>query len=187
MTKNKNNIFLLQDLAIILLSIVFAITLIKFTPLEQIVTATEGAERIASFISGMFFTSVFTTSPAIAVLSEIGQKYSIINTAFFGALGAVIGDLIIFRFVRDRFSVHLMTLLKQKGSIKRFTHLFKLPFFRWFTFFIGGIIIASPLPDELGISILGFSKVKPWLFVFVSFVFNFIGIYLIITAARIIQ
>ena len=68
--------------------------------------------------------------------------------------------------------------------VKRLRALFKMKFFRWFTFFLGGIIIASPLPDELGIGLLGFSKMKVSWFVPVSFVFNFIGICLIGLVAR---
>ena len=61
--------------------------------------------------------------------------------------------------------------------------LFKLRSFRWLTFFAGGFIIASPLPDELGIALLGFSKLKTSLFVPLSFTFNFLGICLIGIAA----
>ena len=60
----------------------------------------------------------------------------------------------------------------------------KLKFFRWLTFLVGGLIIASPLPDELGISILGFSKMKVSWFIAISLVFNFIGILLIGVVAR---
>ena len=41
---------------------------------------------------------------------------------------------------------------------------------------LGGIIIASPFPDELGISLLGFSKMKTTAFIPVSLIFNFLGI-----------
>ena len=49
---------------------------------------------------------------------------------------------------------------------------------------LGGIIIASPFPDELGISLLGFTKTKTNAFIPVSLVFNFIGILLIGIVAR---
>ena len=62
--------------------------------------------------------------------------------------------------------------------------LFKFKFFRWLTWLIGGLIIASPLPDELGISLLGFSKAKTSLFIVLSFVFNFLGILFIGWVAR---
>src|SRR3989344_1626456 len=177
MGKNKNN--LIKDVAIVLLSIMLAVLLVKTQALARILTSTKEMEIIGSFIAGMFFTSIFTTVPAIVTLGEIAQANSVILTAFFGGMGAVVGDLIIFRFVRDRFSEDLMALVATKSGKARLKSLFRLKIFRWLTFLIGGIIIASPLPDELGISFLGFSKTKTSLFIPLSFLFNFFGILII--------
>ena len=62
--------------------------------------------------------------------------------------------------------------------------LLKLKLFRRVSFFVGGLIIASPLPDELGISLFGFSKIKMSWFIPLSFIFNFIGIVLIGVVAQ---
>ena len=182
MTKNSNN--LLQDMAIIVLSIVIAVVLAKTGALADILTSSKESGRLGSFIAGIFFTSIFTVAPAAVTLGALAQADSIAQTALFGAFGAVLGDLIIFRFVRDRFSVHLMELLRERGGGRRTVTLFRLKSFRWLTFLAGGLIVASPLPDELGISLLGFSKLKTSLFIPLSFVFNFAGIFLIGIAAR---
>lgn len=177
MDNNKNN--LIKDIAIISLSIIVAVLLIKTQTLAIILTSTKELEIIGSFIAGMFFTSIFTTAPAIVTLGEIAQANSVLLTAFFGSLGAVVGDLIIFRFVKDRFSEHLMTLINTKNSKARLKSLLRLKLFRWLTFLIGGLIISSPLPDELGISLLGFLKTKTLFFIPLSFLFNFFGILII--------
>ena len=176
--------FILQDMAIIALSIIIAIILARTDVLITILTSTQELELLGSFIAGLFFTSVFTTAPAIVTLGEIAQANSLVPTALFGALGAVIGDLIIFRFVRDKLSDHLLKIIKHEGMGKRTRVLLRLKWFRWFTFLAGGLIIASPLPDELGISLLGFSKMKTFLFIPLSFTFNFAGILLIGLAAK---
>src|SRR3990167_10972742 len=106
MDKRKKNI--IKDITIISLSIIVAVLLVRTQTLARVFTSTKEMEIIGSFIAGMFFTSIFTTAPAIVTLGEIAQANSVILTAFFGGLGAVVGDLIIFRFVRDRFSEHLM-------------------------------------------------------------------------------
>ena len=175
----SNRIFLFEDTGISVLSVLVAIVLPKTNVLISIISATREMELIGTFIAGMFFTSIFTTAPAIATLGELAQQNSVIVTALVGALGAVTGDLIIFRFVRDRFSKHLATLLSHSTVSKRLRALFHLRFFRWFTVLFGGLIIASPLPDEIGISILGFSKMGVKWFIPVSFIFNFIGILII--------
>src|SRR3989344_5105793 len=125
-TSNRKNNFLLQDTAIVILSVIVAVILAKTGVLIKILTSTQELELLGSFIAGMFFTSIFTTAPAIITLGEIARANSILPTAIFGAMGSVMGDLIIFRFVRDRFSEHLMEIVKYQGVGKRIKLLLKL-------------------------------------------------------------
>lgn len=74
--------------------------------------------------------------------------------------------------------------LAENGARGKIKALINLRLFRWVSFALGALIIASPLPDELGISLLGFSKMKTVWFVPVSYVFNGIGILLIGAVAR---
>jgi len=179
MNTHNNKNFLMQDIMLIVLSVIFAVVLVKTDLLIKILTSTRELEFLGSFISGIFFTSIFTTAPAIVTLGELARANSIASVAILGAMGAIIGDMIIFRFIRDRFSEHLMELVKHQGIGKRIKVLLKLRLFRWLTFLTGGLIIASPLPDELGIGLLGFLKIKTPRFILISFLFNFIGILLI--------
>ena len=182
MNHYKNN--LMKDIAVIALSILIAIILVKTGVLTNILASSRELKLLGSLIAGMFFTSVFTTAPAIVTLGEIARANSIVLTAIFGAMGAVVGDIIIFRFIRDRLSEHLLELVKHQGAGKRFKVLLKLKYFRWLTFLMGGLIIASPFPDELGIGLLGFSKMRIWWFILLSFTFNSIGILLIGLVAK---
>ena len=176
MSSRTKNSFFLHDLSIVALSILIAIILVKANILDDILQSTSGFSVLGSFIAGMFFTSVFTTAPAIVTLGEIAKHDSLLPTALFGALGALLGDIIIFQFIRDELSVHFVELVKHNSVWKRYHALFRLKYFRWFTFMLGGLIIASPFPDELGISLLGFTKTKTNVFIPISFVFNFLGI-----------
>ena len=182
--QNPTNGFLLHDTLVIILSIGLAVVLVKTEVLMKILTSTRELEFLGSFIAGLFFTSVFTTAPAIVTLGEIARINSIIWVAFFGALGAVVGDLIIFRFVRDRFAKHVLELMSHRHKKERIQVLLKLKLFRWLSFFVGGLIIASPLPDEFGIGFFAFSRMKTGWFIPLSLFFNFIGIFLIGLVAR---
>jgi hypothetical protein len=168
--------YLFQDLIIIAVSICVAILLVKTQAFDVFLKSTKDSLPLSSFVAGLFFTSIFTTAPAIIALTEIAHITSIFYVAFFGALGAMMGDFLIFRFMRDRLGEHLTEVIQHqlKGNKIHFKHHLKL--FKWGTFFIGGLIIASPLPDEIGIGLLGFSKMKTKWFVPLSFIFNFIGI-----------
>lgn len=170
----QNN--LTKDFGIVVLSIVVAILLIKTGAIKEVLKWTRDMWIIDSFVAGMFFTSIFTTAPAMVAFGEIARSaQSVFFVAFFGGLGALCGDAIIFRFMRDRFGEDIMQLARGSGESK-LRSIMRLKFFRWLTFFLGALVIASPLPDELGLAMLGFSKTKTSLFIPVSFVFNFLGI-----------
>src|SRR3989344_1700542 len=181
---HRRNNLLLQDMAIIVLSVGIAVVLVKTNIFGKVLTSTKELELLGSFVAGMFFTSVFTTVPAIVTLGEIAHANSVILTAILGSMGALAGDLIIYKFVRDRLSEYLMELIKYQGGGKRVRMLFRLKYFGWLTFLVGGFIIASPLPDELGVSLLGFLKMRMRFFIALSLVFNFVGILLIGIVAK---
>src|SRR3989338_5890405 len=165
---NNNKYNLIKDTSIIALSVLIAIILVKAEVLVSILASSKELELFGSFIAGMFFTSIFTVAPATVVLAEIAQVNSIFWVALFGGVGAMIGDLIIFRFVKNRLSDDILYLLKKSKS-ERLVSIFRLRIFRWLIAFLGALIIASPLPDELGLAMIGFSKIKTSLFIPISF------------------
>ena len=165
----------MRDLGIIILSIVIAIILVKTGAFKSLLTSTQELRFIGSFVAGIFFVSVFTAAPATVVLAEIAQSNSIFWVAFFGGIGALVGDLIIFRFIKDRLSEDFLYLIKKSKS-ERLISIFQLKLFRWLIPFIGALIVASPLPDELGLTMMGLSKMKTSLFIPLSFLLNFLGI-----------
>lgn len=166
----------LSDIGIIISSLVIAYLLIKTNLMYDVVRLTNGFWYLDSIVAGAFFTSMFTAAPASVALATIAQHSpSIFSVAFFGAVGAVCADLLIFRFIKNNLGNDIFYLIgKEKGT--KFKHLFKLKLFRWITFFLGGLVIASPLPDELGLAMLGLSKARTSSLALMSFVFNFLGI-----------
>ena len=164
-----------RDLGMIALSIFIAVILAESGAIAKLVSYSASLEVFSSFIAGIFFTSVFTTAPAIVALFEISQTTPILHVAFFGALGALVGDLVIFRFFKNRISEDMVMLLSRSGRLK-LKYLLKISYLRWLMIFVGGLIIASPLPDELGLMLMGFSKLDSRSFGILSFVFNFLGI-----------
>ncbi len=181
----RNSHLLLDDFLMFAFSILVAIILLKTNTIANLLTTTKELEIVSIFVAGMFFTSIFTTAPAMVALAELSQYVdSLWMFAFFGGLGAMVVDVILFEFVKNNFSDHILDNIKKKRLRHKLAHIFKSKLFRVVSFVIGAIIIASPLPDELGISLMGFSKTKISFFVIVSFVFNFIGIFLVGLAGR---
>lgn len=169
-----------HDILVLLLGIIIAVVIVKTGILKEILMVTKGILFVDSFISGLFYTSGFTTPIAFVALSELAVNSSLLNVAFFGALGAVVGDVLIFKFLRDRIDKDIVFILKSNSLMKRVKAVFHLKLFRWVSFFIGGLILAAPLPDELGLAFMGLSKTKTWVFVIISFAFKFTSILLIV-------
>jgi len=174
---------LIKDFCIIGISVVIAIVIVKTDIVHDVFAATKEMKILTSFIAGIFFISAFTAVPAGVVLYELAKNNSVLTVAFFGALGGVVGDFIIFRFIKDSLGEDLKFLLKKVRS-KRVKLVFKLKLFRWLTPLLGALIIASPLPDELGIALLGFSKMKTAYFIPLSFILDFSGIFIIALIAK---
>ncbi len=171
-----------QDIGIIALSVLVAVLLGKSGALETFLVTVGEWRLVGSFLAGMLFTSVFTAAPAAVLLGELAQANSVWDVAAVGAFGALAGDYLIFRFVRDRLSEDIRSLLGHK--VRRLPKIWKLPSARWLTIILGMIIIASPLPDEIGIALLGFMKTRKKDFFLLSLVANFLGILAIGLVAR---
>ncbi len=144
---------IIRDLGVVFLSVIIAILLLRANIVQTILLQTRGIELISSFIAGIFFTNVFTAAPATVVLAQLASSNSLFLVAFVGSLGALLGDFIMFRFIKDALADDIMYLLGKAGHY-RFFSIFHTRLFRSLMPFIGGLIIASPLPDALGLALL---------------------------------
>ena len=172
-----------QDFYILLASIAVAWAIVHFGAVDTALAYPGLNILLAAFIAGMFFTSVMTTAPAMAVLGALSFHGDPLVLAVVGGAGAVCGDYLIFAFVRDRLGDDFAYLIKHTGT-QRFFKMFHRKTFRWVLPFVGGLIIASPLPDELGLTLLGLARMRTSRFLLLSFAFNSIGILLIALAAH---
>lgn len=138
---------------------------------------------LGSFITGIFFVSTFTIAPASLVLFHLAQDYNAFIIAVTAGAGAVIGDLLIFRFFKDQIFIEFAPIMKRLRRTGFLTP-FKSPYFAWVTPVMGAIIIASPFPDEIGIGMMGLTKIKQWQFMVLTYVLNTLGILIIVLLAQ---
>jgi hypothetical protein len=181
----KSGYALLYDVIIIALGIFATFVLVKFGVIDALVYSLRDYTALASFVAGVFFTSTFTIAPASVALVNIAAHAPLPIVATWGALGAMCGDLILFFFIRDRFAADLKSALPTR-KIKHFMHSFHFGFLKWLSPVLGALIIASPLPDELGISLMGMSKIRTSVLMPISYVMNFLGVYIIVGFANLI-
>ncbi|KKW11080.1 MAG: hypothetical protein UY50_C0021G0014 [Parcubacteria group bacterium GW2011_GWA2_49_9] len=174
-----------EDILAICVGILLAWVLITSGMFAQLLASTDTGRIVESFFVGLFFTSAFTLAPAGIFLAQLSETISPWTVAFFGALGAMCGDLILFLFIRDRLADDVKGMFP-KASVRRFLNSFHLGFWKWLAPLLGALIIASPLPDEFGISLLGLSRTRMALFLPISFVMNFLGVLLVAAVASIL-
>ncbi len=175
---------LLVDVVIISLSIYAAIYLSRSGGLQYLFDLVGDNLVVASLLTGLFFTSFFTTPLAIAMFANIAHEGNIFLIALLGGAGAVVGDSLLFFFVRDRI-VKDSSFLMSGPRWKRILKIFKKRRFRRILPVVGAIIIASPLPDELGLALLGVSTLSRTQFFLLSYSMNTLGIFIILLLAQI--
>jgi len=103
--------------------------------------------------------------------------------AFFGALGAMIVDVLIITFVRKDIVADLDGL-SERTLKHHLIKVFHFGFLKWIGFVVGMLFLATPLPDELGLMLIGISKVRSRMLPLVFFIAHFMGILTIISVAN---
>lgn len=170
-----------RDGLIIAVSIVGAYLLAESHIIERLIT--DGYVPLQALIVGFFFTSLLTIAPAGVAFAEMGQTIDPVTLSLWGAAGAVVGDLLLFFFIRDSLSEDMLMLLRGSWG-RKITALFHTPYLSWAIPLCGALVIASPLPDELGIAMLGLSKTDLRFLIPISYAMNFLGIFLVTWSAH---
>lgn len=177
---------LLFRTAVFILSLSFAWWLIKSGDLQSLVETVIPSRFVTEIIAGVFYTSFLTSPISVAMLVVLAKGENPILTALFAGLGAVLGDIIIIKLFRGGLSVDLSLLLRQLQfeRINRFLQKLHLSFV---IPLLGVLIIASPFPDELGLLMLGASKLKYREIVILTYILNTAGILLIVIPINLIS
>jgi hypothetical protein len=168
------------DAFILLFSIVAAVLLAHLGVFTHLLTLAQSFQLTGAFIAGIFFTSMFTVGISSVAFVEIANSGNITGIALAGALGAVFGDMILFLFIRDNLASDLKEIMK-RASYRRFIAHFHGGMFRTLSPLLGALVIASPLPDELGLTLMGMSKMRSILMIPITFLMNFLGIFAILS------
>jgi uncharacterized membrane protein YdjX (TVP38/TMEM64 family) len=135
------------------------------------------------FIAGICFSFGFSTPFAIGFFI-ISNPSNILLAALIGGLGALVSDLLIFKIIRFSFMDEFKRLKKSRPIVEvdrmldsHWIHGVK----NYLLFVFAGLVIASPLPDELGVSMLaGLTRIKVYLLAIISFIMNSFGIFIML-------
>lgn len=139
---------------------------------------------VSALFGGMLFAFGFGAPFGVAILATIADDVNILVGAAIGGFGALVTDYLLFKFIRltfndeiARFKNSKMFGLFQGLLIRRIPP--KVSFY--ISIGIAGIVIASPLPDEVGVAMLaGLTTVRERTFAMISFVLNTLGILVVL-------
>ena len=136
----------------------------------------------SAILAGALFVSTFTMATAVLILTTLASSLSPIEIVLLGGVGAVLTDILIFRFAREGIDREIEPIYKQitGGHLKKLLH---TKYFGWTLPVLGTLIIMTPLPDELGVSLLSMSKISTEKFIIISWISHTLGMFLLVSAS----
>ena len=149
-----------------------------------------GYGYLSIFIGGVLFSFGFTTPFALAIFAEMATHTHPFIAAPIAGMGALLSDILIFDLIRysifhseierlrsSRLVMRIHALIHHENISERMRRMILWSF--------AGIIIASPLPDEFGVSLVSsITHIQPRQFALLCFCLNTAGVLLILLGAR---
>lgn len=175
-----------KGLTFIAISILLTIFLSKNNSLNQTIFSVSQIPILGSFIAGVLYVSASTAPFGVFLLLALSKNLSAIEISIIAGLGGVAADFFLFRFFRSNILSEITSIYNKLGG-SRLTKLMRHRFLRWSLPVIGAIIIASPFPDEIGIALMGISKIKTYQFVLLSLFLDISGVFLLVSAFSLIK
>lgn len=175
-----------KGLTLVFTSILLTIFLSKYNFLNEGLFNLKHTPFLGSFIAGILYVSASTAALGILMLSDLAKRLSPIEIAIIAGLGGAVADFTLFRFFKGYLISEITPIYNKLGG-KHLTQLMHHKYFRWSLPIVGAIIIASPFPDELGISLMGLSKIKTYQFVLLSLALDITGVFLLVSAFSLIK
>ncbi len=170
-----------KGLTLVFISIILTIFLSKYNFLNQALFNLRHIPFFGSFIAGILYVSASTVALSILIFSDLSKTLSPIEIAIIAGIGGTVADFVLFRFFKGDILSEITPIYNKLGG-KHLTKLMRHRSLRWSLPIIGAIIIASPFPDEIGVTLMGLSKIKTYQFVLLSLFLDISGIFLLVYA-----
>ncbi len=164
-----------HNLALLAFGLISAIIISRLPFFETIIQSVSQLGFIGAFLSGLLFASTFTVATGGLLLINLSNTLNPLLLIIFGVLGAVSADLLIFLFVKDQISTEVTPIYEKFIAHHHLKKILHTRYFSWTLPVLGALIIASPLPDELGVSLMGISAMTISKFALISLFSHTIG------------
>lgn len=172
------------QIALLFLGVAIAVALGRSDLVQSIANSGTTGMVAATFIFGAMYSSMLTVAPATVGLFELAAAgVPIWMLALIGGFGATLTDITLFQIIKLGFIDEVIAHLKRhaEGSL---SHLFQIPLVKTLVVIVGAVSIATPIPDEIGLAMMGIGQARWSLVAAMGFVFNTLGIACIGLIAR---
>ncbi|MBI2601148.1 hypothetical protein HYW42_04285 [Candidatus Daviesbacteria bacterium] len=169
-------------LFIFILIVIFSYFLIQSTDTSLLSDRSLFLKSLVALVSGVFYTSFLTSPLAVVILVVLGQTTNIFSVTLLAGIGAVAGDMLIVKSFR--FIFRQLSFVSHSNSFNNLKKQFIKYHLDILSLIIGIVIVASPFPDELGLIMLGASKLSYFKLAILTFVVNSVGILIILTIVK---
>lgn len=175
-------------LALLVTSFVLSYMLYAHGAFDALPELFKGMGYLSVFLAGMLFSIGFTAPFGLFMLIEMAPQVHPLLAALVGGLGALIIDLIIFEAARLSLHDELKRLMAAgwfRTAIKLLYHeQFPERARTYLLWSVAGLLIASPLPDEIGVTMLsGVGSINFKRLTILCFTMDTLGILVVLSAA----
>lgn len=161
-----------------------ATSLLVFSPLfDGLLTLLTPHPAFSAILGGMLFASTFTIAAGVVILLGLAGSVSPWLIIIFGGFGAALCDLLVYTLTRDNITRDVAPIYEEILTRSHLRKILHTRYFAWTLPVLGAVIMASPLPDELGVSLLSLSQMSPLKFIAVAFASHLIGISVLIAGS----
>lgn len=186
----KNHKLKYPKLLLLIFTVIIAIKIFyegkNYAPFHELLVSTG---YIGTFVSGIFYAFGFTSSPATAVLLILAKEQNLLISLLTAGFGALLSDALIFLFVRFTFMDEIEKLQKEKimKNIRKDEKIIFGHYYKYIFPTIAGFLIASPLPTEIGVSMMATLKKMSFVkFLLITYLLHTIGIFIILVVGNLI-
>lgn len=171
------------NLIFIGIGIVVTVILAKTPAFTNLLLGLGQYSYVGAVVAGMLFVLTPTATTGALMLAILSKVLPLWALIVLSGVGAMIADIVMLQFVESDLLEEIEDILNQVHG-RKLIHIFHTKALRWTLPVLGAVIIASPLPDELGVGLMGITKISPWRFSVLSWVLNSAGIFTAMSAIR---
>lgn len=152
--------------------------------------AFNGHGYVSMFLGGLLFSFGFTSPFALGIFVEMAPEVHPLLAAPIAGAGAFLMDFLIFEVIHFSFfhdELHRLSATRLLSWLASLLHHDRLPngLKKYIFWSFAGLVIASPLPDEIGVTLISsITRIDPREFSILCFFLNTLGVLLILVLSR---